>query len=131
MAEHGFVGLGLASMGWWIILGRTPVRSMEDLRNGRFWTWSMDEMWSTQLEAMGIGTVRMPVEDGTQAWDEGKLDGFIALPNRGARLSMVGTNGSARTHYFSEISPGILPGCLVVAQRAFDQLSFAAPSATR
>jgi TRAP-type C4-dicarboxylate transport system substrate-binding protein len=120
MHERGFVTLGTASFGPWIIFSRTPIASMKDLRNVRLWGWTLEDVMIPQLEAMGVHLVHLPIEEAGHAWDEGKLDGFITLPTAALAYQF-----SARSRYFTEISPGPLPGCIVVSEHAFDQLSFA------
>src|SRR6478735_5153238 len=65
MAQHGAVNLGLSSFGTAVFLTRTPVRSMADLRKGRYWVWDLDELLPPQLEAMGIHVVRLPLDQVT------------------------------------------------------------------
>jgi TRAP-type C4-dicarboxylate transport system substrate-binding protein len=116
--QNGFVALGIASFGSQTIFSRTPVRSLRDLRQGRYWVWSFDWFSLKQLPAMGIQVVALPVEEAAQAWDDGKIDGFIGVPS-----AALAYQWSSRAHYFSTLTAGVLPGCIMVSQRAFDQLS--------
>jgi TRAP-type C4-dicarboxylate transport system substrate-binding protein len=117
MAERGFVDLGDGNFGSEIFFTREPVRSMADLRKTRLWTWSLDDFWIRELPAMGIGAVPLALEDAAGAYDDGKVDGFIAVPT-----AALAYQWSTRAKYFSELSAAFLPGCIVVTQRAFDQL---------
>jgi TRAP-type C4-dicarboxylate transport system substrate-binding protein len=118
MKQRGFVAMGIRSFGSEIFFTRTPVRSMEDLRKTRVWTWNLDDFWVKELPAMGIRAVALPIEDAGAAYEGGETDGFVALPT-----AALAYRWSAQAKYFSELSAAFLPGCLVLSQRAFDQLT--------
>jgi TRAP-type C4-dicarboxylate transport system substrate-binding protein len=115
--QNGFVLFGIASFGFQTLFSRNAVSSMADLRKGRYWVWSLDRFSMQQLPAMGVNVVPLPVEAAGQAWDEGRIDGFVAVPS-----AALAYQWSSRAHFFSTISAGILPGCITVSRRAFDQL---------
>jgi TRAP-type transport system periplasmic protein len=115
--ENGFALLGVASFGSEIIFSRTPVRNMEDLRKVRLWTWNLDEMWVRELPAMGMRSVALPLEDAARAFDESRLDGFVAVPT-----AAMAYQWSVRAKYFTELRTAFLPGCMVVHRRAYDAL---------
>jgi TRAP-type C4-dicarboxylate transport system substrate-binding protein len=115
---NGFVGLGWGSFGSEVIFSRSPVRSMADLRKGQYWTWSLDELWVKELPAMGIRTLALPVEEAAQAYDEGKVDGFIGVPS-----AALAFQWSSRAKYFTNLSAAFLPGCIVISRRALDNIT--------
>ena len=118
MQQRGFVMLGgVGNFGSEIIFTREPVRTMADLRKTRLWTWDLDDLWVKELPAMGVRAVALPIAAAATAYDAGQIDGFIAIPTAGLAFRW-----SAQAKYFTELSAAILPGCLVVSQRAFDQL---------
>ncbi len=118
MQLHGFVMLGgLGNFGSEIFFTREPVRTMADLRKTRLWTWDLDDFWVKELPVMGVHAVALPIEAASAAYDARQIDGFIAIPTAGLAFRW-----SAQAKYFTELSAAILPGCLVVSQRALDQL---------
>jgi len=117
LRKTGFVSLGLAVVGAEIILSRQPVRSMADFRKQRFWVWSLDDVWIDQTSRLGLSTVPMPVEDATVAFDQGKIDGFLAIPT-----AALAFQWSVRARNFTQLHLGFLPACLVVTNRSFDAL---------
>jgi len=118
MKQRGFVALGTRSFGSEIFFTRTPVRSMEDLRKTRLWTWNLDDFWVKELPAMGIRSVALPIEDAAAAYDGHETDGFVSIPT-----AALAYRWSAQVKYFSELTAAFLPGCMVISQRAFDQLT--------
>ena len=118
MAKNGFVSLGFASFGAPILMTRRPVASMSDLRQTRLWVWTEDDVAQRSLQRLGVPVVTADVAEAAALYSDGKTDGFVSIP-----LGGLGFQWSAQARYFTEIPIGILPGCMVVAQRAFDALS--------
>jgi TRAP-type C4-dicarboxylate transport system substrate-binding protein len=118
VARNGFVSLGFASFGAPILMTRKPVASMEDLRGTRLWVWSEDDVAQRSLKRLGVPVVTADVTQAAALYAEGKTDGFVSIP-----LGGLGFQWSAQARYFTELPIGILPGCLVIAQRSFDALS--------
>jgi TRAP-type C4-dicarboxylate transport system substrate-binding protein len=118
MAKEGYVNLAEAGMGFSIVFSRTPVRTMAELKRLRPWLWSLDEVLKTQLNAMGLSPVALPVEGSARAYDEGKVDGFVGLPS-----AALAFQWSAQARYVTNLRVGYLTGCLLVARRAWDTLA--------
>jgi TRAP-type C4-dicarboxylate transport system substrate-binding protein len=118
MAAAGFVVLGFSSFGTPILMTRHPLTSMEELRRTPLWVWSEDDVARRSLERMGVPIVTADVSQAATLYAEGKTEGFVSIP-----LGGLGFQWSAQARYFSEIPIGVLPGCLVIAQHAFDALS--------
>jgi TRAP-type C4-dicarboxylate transport system substrate-binding protein len=117
MAKRGFVALGFASFGAPIMMTRKPVASMDDLRHTRLWLWSEDDVAQRSLSRLGVPIVSADVAQAAALYTDGKTDGFVSIP-----LGGLGFQWSAQARYFTEIPIGILPGCMVIAQRTFDAL---------
>ena len=117
MARAGFVELGLGTLGSVVAMTRTPVRTMADLRKLRLWVWDKDEIQLRLLRAMGLQPVPLPLEAGGPAYDEGRVDGFLAVPS-----AALAFQWSARTRYFLDFPLGEISACFVMSQRAFDAL---------
>jgi TRAP-type C4-dicarboxylate transport system substrate-binding protein len=116
--KSGYVALGFASFGTDILFTRTPVANLEDLRKSRMWTWDTDQPMALFLKEMGVPSVPAPITEAARLYDEGKLDGFLAVP-AGALVFQWST----RARYFSEVPMGLLPGCFAVSKRAFNALT--------
>ena len=117
MARAGFVSLGLGTLGSIIVMTRTPVRSMAELKKVRLWVWDKDEIQIELLRAMGLSPVPMSIDAAGAAYDDGRVDGFLAVP--GAALAF---QWSARTRYFLDFPIGEVSACFVMSQRAYDAL---------
>jgi TRAP-type C4-dicarboxylate transport system substrate-binding protein len=117
-ATSGFVPLSISStLGSPILFTNTPVRSMAELRKQRLWNWDQMEVTTVHLTAMGLRVVPTPIEEAGRAADEGRVDGFYAIPT-----AALAFQWATRVRFFTNMSSGFLPGCIVVAQRAIDRL---------
>jgi TRAP-type C4-dicarboxylate transport system substrate-binding protein len=117
LAHAGFIGLGIGTLGSIVVMTRTPVRSFTELKKVRLWVWDKDEIQLRALRAMGLQPVPLPVEQGGAAYDDGRIDGYLAVP--GAALAF---QWSARTRYFLSVPLGQMSACFVMSQRSFDAL---------
>jgi TRAP-type C4-dicarboxylate transport system substrate-binding protein len=117
MIRSGFVGLGLSTLGTVMALTRTPVRSLAELRKVRLWIWDKDEIQIRVLRAMGMSVVPLSLEGGGAAFDDGRIDGFLAPPSVALAFQW-----SARAHYFLDFPLGQISGCFVLSQQSFDAL---------
>ena len=93
------------------------MRSLEDLRRGRFWIWDLDEVYRAELPAIGLNVEPLPLERALAAFEAGQLDGFIGIP-----AAALAFQWSAHARYYADLRVGYVLGCLVVAQTAFDPL---------
>jgi TRAP-type C4-dicarboxylate transport system substrate-binding protein len=119
-SQRGFVNLGVGSVGDILLFSRRPLRTFADLRSQRFWTWDLDDISRVMLQRMGLTVVPLPVAEAAKAYDDGRIDGFVATP-----VAALVYQWSTRAHYYSDLKLGELPACIVVAQRALDPLPIA------
>jgi TRAP-type C4-dicarboxylate transport system substrate-binding protein len=117
MLKSGYVHVADSGLGFSVLFSRTPVRSMSDLKTLRPWIWSLDEVLLDQLAAMGLHPVGMAVDQAGHAYDDRKVDGFVAVPS-----AAMAFQWSAQARYISDLRVGFLMGCMMVARRAWDSI---------
>ncbi|HWE30652.1 MAG TPA: TRAP transporter substrate-binding protein DctP, partial [Polyangia bacterium] len=96
--EHGFVLLNTVSLGPDVIFTRTPVHSLDELRKVKLWRWDLDEVGIATSRQMGLPIVPLAVGDAARAYDEGHVDGFLAIP-----LAALAFQWSARARYVTDL----------------------------
>ena len=101
-----------------VLFSRAPVRSLEELRRGRYWVYELDDVEVAQYAKMGITVEPSRPEQAAQRFDSGRLDGFISIP-----YAAVAYRYSTRARYYTDLHAGFLPGCLVVARDRFAALT--------
>jgi TRAP-type C4-dicarboxylate transport system substrate-binding protein len=117
-ARAGYFDFGVGTFGTIILFSRTPVHTFAELQRMRLWAWNRDSIWLNVLHRLGMNIVPTPVEEAARAYEEKRIDGFLAPP--GPALVFQWTT---LVHYFTDLHVGILPVCIVIAQRAIDEIA--------
>jgi len=114
----GFELLITSGLGPEVLFTRTPVRTMAELRKLRMWRWSADAPGIAMSHEMGLDIVPADLDAAGKAFDDHRVDGFIAIPT-----AALAFQWSARARYITDLRAGYLTGCVVVAERALDRLT--------
>jgi TRAP-type C4-dicarboxylate transport system substrate-binding protein len=126
LAQKGFIVLAQAGIGPIVLFSRNPVASMTDFRRDKFWNWDLDEVWRLQFPELGVKTVPLSLYDAAQAFDDGRVDGFITPPS-----AALAFQWSAKARYYTDLRMGFLSGWVMLANRAFDPLPPSVQAALR
>jgi TRAP-type C4-dicarboxylate transport system substrate-binding protein len=121
----GYTSLAEASMGPVVLFTRDPVRSLADLRRQRLWFWELDVV-RRHLVELGIPGVPVPLDRVTAAYDEARIDGFLVVP-----MAALAFQWSTQARYVTDLRVAHLVGCLVLANRALDELPLDEQTALR
>ena len=124
--KAGYVALAITWFGSDIALSREPIRTMADLQRARLWIWNLDPVWTSEMKMLGMHPVALPVDEAGRAYDEGRIDGFLALPS-----AALAYQWSARARYVSDLAIASLPGCVIISAAAFESLPFESQRALR
>jgi TRAP-type transport system periplasmic protein len=124
--KNGFQLLGLTWFGSDILFTKKPVRSMDELRKTKLWIWNLDVVWSNEMKHLGLQVVPLSVDAAGQAYDNGSVDGLLALPS-----AALVYQWSARSRYFTDLQIAAMAGCSFVSTAVFDGLPMSAQSAMR
>jgi TRAP-type C4-dicarboxylate transport system substrate-binding protein len=100
-----------------VLFSREPVRSLADLRKGRWWIYDLDELEREQLALMGVTAVPLPIDEAAHAYDGGRVDGFVSIP-----WAAVAYRYGVKARYFTDLHSMFLPACMIVSRAAFDGL---------
>jgi TRAP-type C4-dicarboxylate transport system substrate-binding protein len=114
-----FMLLSLTSgLGHRVLFSREPVRSMEELRAGRYWYYDLDQVVGAQLSLMGVHAVPLPIARAGPAFDQGHIDGFFSVP-----YAAMAFRYGVKAGYFTDLRSMFLPGCLIASRRAMAELT--------
>jgi TRAP-type C4-dicarboxylate transport system substrate-binding protein len=116
--KSGFEMLILSGLGPEVMFTRTPVRSMADLRKNKMWRWSADEPGIAMAHEMGLPVVPLDLDVAGKAYDDKRVDGFIAIPT-----AALAFQWSAQARYITDLRLGYLTGCVAVSQSALDRMT--------
>ena len=115
--KSGMVALGTSTLGAHILFSRTPIRTMDELRKSRLWVWDRDDVLRAELRSFGATLVPMPVADAARAYDDRRIDGFIAPASVALAFQW-----SAAARYVTDLRLDYITACVMVSDRAFDPL---------
>ena len=99
---------------------------MDDLRKLRLWIWNLDVVWQSAMPNIGLHVVPLPVDAAGRAYEDGQLDGLLALPS-----AALVYQWSARSRYFTDLPIAAMAGCNFVSTSVFDALPIASQKALR
>jgi TRAP-type C4-dicarboxylate transport system substrate-binding protein len=117
--EHaGARNLGELMIGPVILFSRDPMRSLGEIRKHTMWIWDADQVMTPIYGALGFNVLPLSINDAGPAFEQHRHDGFTATP--AAALAFQWTT---LARYYEPITVAYLVGCMVVANRAFDELS--------
>jgi TRAP-type C4-dicarboxylate transport system substrate-binding protein len=117
MRKNGFANLGDSAFGFDVILSHKPVRSMADLRGGKFWMWDLNPVWQSMLKTMGVPFVASSVEKASQTVEANKLDGMIVFP-----AAALAYQWSTQMQHYTNLPTAFMPACMVMSNATFDAL---------
>jgi TRAP-type C4-dicarboxylate transport system substrate-binding protein len=126
LLQEGFVNLGVANIGPDLIFSRRPIARLSDLQSTRLWIWDLDEVSVRGWLPMGVPAVALPIDQAYRAYDEGKVDGFIAVPS-----AAMAFQWSSEARYVTNLQPGFVHSCAIIARRALDALPLEAQAVVR
>ncbi|MGZ3443421.1 MAG: TRAP transporter substrate-binding protein DctP, partial [Polyangia bacterium] len=116
----GARNLGGVMIGPVMLFTREPLRTVAEFRKHTMWIWDADKVMTPVYDALGFTVLPLPINEAAHAFEQRRHDGFAATP--GAALAF---KWSTLARYYEPLNVAYLVGCLVVANRAFDELSLA------
>ncbi|HEX8952468.1 MAG TPA: TRAP transporter substrate-binding protein DctP [Polyangia bacterium] len=116
----GVRSLGVTMVGPVMLFTREPVRSLADIRRHTFWIWDADKVMASVYPTLGFSVLPLPIYEAARAYEAGRHEGFVATP-----AAALAFQWSTLARYYSPMPIAYLVGCLVFANRAYDELSLA------
>ena len=114
----GFFLPAVVPLGTDVMFMRAPVKDLASLQKTRLWVWDSDVVAAATARAMGLSIVELPINDAARAFDQGRIDGFIAIPS-----AALVYQWSAQAHYLVDLRPTFITGCVLIAERAYAPLA--------
>jgi TRAP-type C4-dicarboxylate transport system substrate-binding protein len=112
--EQGFVELGIAPEGADMFFLPRPMSTLAELRTIKLWQWEHDSAALAMASAMGLKSVSTPLADAARAFDDGRFEGFFAIPT-----AAMAFQWSVRAPFLLDLRSSMLFGCLLVSSSSF------------
>ena len=116
----GARNLGGVMVGPVIFFTREPVHTLAEVRQHTYWIWDADKVMTPVYPVFGFNVLALPIYEAGRAYEQRRHDGFVATP-----AAALAFQWSTLARYYEALPIAYLVGCLVVATRAFDELSLA------
>jgi TRAP-type C4-dicarboxylate transport system substrate-binding protein len=113
----GYAMPATSAIGSDALFTRVPVHSMDDLRRLKLWHWAPDEVGIASSRAMGLQIVPLPIYEGARAYDDGRVDGFFAVPS-----AAMAFQWSTRARYVADLRRSYIFGCVLFSERFYSRL---------
>ncbi|MDB4964638.1 MAG: TRAP-type C4-dicarboxylate transport system, substrate-binding protein [Myxococcales bacterium] len=116
--RNGFALLFTSGLGPTLLFTRTPVKTMDELRQIKVWRWNLDEWGVLATREMGLPVYAAALVDATRLYEEGQIGGFTTVPS-----AALAFQWSTQARYITELPVGYVQGCMLLSNRAWDRLS--------
>ena len=117
-AHAGAHDLGGVMVGPVILFSREPMHSLAEVRQHTMWIWDADKLMTPIYPVLGFSVLPLPIYEAAHAFEQKRHDGFVATP-----AAALAFQWSTLARYYEPLTVAYLVGCLVVANRAFDELA--------
>ena len=116
-ADRGFIVLGWADAGWVRFFTKTPVRTPDDLKGLKLFTWAGDDPAVELWKSAGFNPVPLPSTEISTALQTGLVSALPTTPQAALLLQWYN-----HAKYMSDVRWAVLLGGLVVTKTAWDRV---------
>jgi len=124
--QRGYVLLGWAHGGWVHLFSKQPVRTVEDLRSIKLFSWAGDDTFIQVWKSNGFHPVALASTDILTGLQTGMIDAIPTTP-----LAALTLQWYKQTPYMTELGVAPLVGALVMTKTAWDRIPEAQRPALR
>ncbi len=117
LGDKGFVSLFFGDVGWVRFFTKDPVKTPDDMKRVKFFTWSGSTDQADFMKKMGWNPVLLETADILPGLQTGLIDGAPVVPYFALKGQFFGV-----ADHMLEIDWAPLVGALVVTQKAWDEL---------
>ena len=115
--DNGYELLGWMEVGFVYFFSKTPIQSLDDLKDRRIWNWQGDPMGKAFFDASGLSPVPLSIIDVYTSLSTGLIDTVYAPP-----LGAIAMQWFTKTRYITDIPMANGIGSLVVSRRFYQNL---------
>jgi TRAP-type C4-dicarboxylate transport system substrate-binding protein len=120
--EQGYRNSGYELVGWMEVgyvyfFSRTPIATLDDLRQCRIWFWQGDPLGKAFFDAGGLAPVPLSIIDVYTSLSTGMIDTVYAPP-----LGAIALQWFTKTQYITNVPMANGIGSLVVSRRFYQSL---------
>ncbi len=114
---HGFKLLGWMEVGFIQFFSTHPIRSLEEMRQSKFWMWEGDPLAAAFFAASDIHPIPLSITEVLTSLSTHLVDTVYASP-----LGAIALQWASKIHYMSELPMADGIAGIIVSRRFFDRL---------
>lgn len=118
--EKGFHLLGWADVGFVYLYSNEPIRSPEDLRAAKVWTWSGDKLAEIFFKAFNVSPIPLALPDVLTSLQMGVVNAVYAPP-----LACIALQWFTRVKYMTDVPITYGFGAMLVSSKIMGKLTAA------
>jgi len=115
--KGGFTLLGWAEVGFVYVFTNTPVKTSNDLKGLKMWTWEGDPVAESAFRTLGINPIPLSVTDVMTSLQTGLIDAFYTTP-----YAAIGLQWYTRAKYMVDVPLTNASGAVLISKSYFDKL---------
>jgi len=115
--DNGYELLGWMEVGFVYFFSKTPIDSLDDLKERRIWNWQGDPLGQAFFDASGLSPVPLSIIDVYTSLSTGLIDTVYAPP-----LGAIAMQWFTKAQYITDVPMANGIGSLVVSRRFFQNL---------
>jgi len=115
--EHGFKLLGWMEVGFIQFFSSHPIRSLDEMRQSKFWMWEGDPLAAAFFAASDIHPIPLSITEVLTSLSTHLVDTVYASP-----LGAIALQWASKVRYMSELPMADGVAGIIVSRRFFDRL---------
>lgn len=116
-ADGGYVLLGWAEVGSVHVFTNTEIKTPEDLRRLKLWTWEGDPLAQAAFRALNLSPIPLSLENVLSSLQTGLIDAFYTSPYAGLSLQWF-----TRAKYMVNVPLANAMGGVLISKKYFDAM---------
>lgn len=115
--KKGFVLLGWTEVGFVYVFSQKPIRTLEDLKKAKMWSWEGDPVAEATFKALGVQSVPLAVTDVLTSLQTNLVNAVYTVP-----LACVSMQWYTKVKYVSDVKLANAMGAVLISKKMFDKL---------
>jgi TRAP-type C4-dicarboxylate transport system substrate-binding protein len=115
--KKGFILLGWTEVGFVYVFSQSPIRTIDDLRKSKMWSWEGDPVAEATFNALGVQSVPLSVTDVLTSLQTNLINAVYTVP-----LACVSMQWYSRVKYVTNVKLANAMGAVLISKKMFRKL---------
>lgn len=115
--KKGFVLIGWTEVGFVYVFSQSPIRTIDDLKKSKMWSWEGDPVAEATFRALGVQSVPLAVTDVLTSLQTNLINAVYTVP-----LACVSMQWYSRVKYVTNVKLANAMGAVLISKKMFNKL---------